>query len=76
MKTYKTYAIDKATKQGVFIESEYPSKQAFIKDLRHNGYKVNAQRVVEKAVYDYIMTHTNAEITDFKEGGHPHERIQ
>lgn len=67
MKTYKTYAIDKSTGQGVFIESEYASKQAFIDDLRRNGYKVNDRRVAEKEQYNHIIEQTDATATDFKQ---------
>lgn len=66
MKKYKTYAYDKKTKKYVFIESEYPTKANFIKDIRANGYRVNPIRVAEANVYNYIMEHTNAEDIDFR----------
>lgn len=46
MKTFK--ALVKDGKQVVVIESEYDRKSDFIKDLRHNGYKVNPRKVKEK----------------------------
>lgn len=65
-KKYKTMAYDKKNKVFDEITSEYPSKKAFIKDLRSNGYRVNEKRIAEENVYDYIMDHTNATDADFR----------
>lgn len=66
MKKYKTTAYDKKNKKWDTITSEYPTKTAFIKDLRANGYRVNEKRVAEEKVYNYIMDNTNATNEDFK----------
>lgn len=57
MKTFK--ALVKDGKRVVVIESEYDRKSDFIKDLRHNGYKVNPRKVKEKVVFDYICNNTD-----------------
>ena len=48
MKIFKAYVINKDTKKGLFIESEYKTKRDFINDLRKNNYKVNEKKVFEK----------------------------
>ncbi len=53
MKTYKTCAKDKQTKEYTVITSEYPTKAEFIKDVRRNGYSVNAKRVWTEEMYDW-----------------------
>lgn len=68
MKIYKAFVKDKQTKKAIFIESEYKTKTAFIKDLRSNGYIVNNYHVQEKEVFDWVMENTNAGDEDFKAG--------
>lgn len=67
MKVYKTMAYDKQNKKWDIIESEYPSKKNFIKDLRDNGYRVRENRIATKEIWDYVMENTNAEDKDFIE---------
>lgn len=49
------------------IESDYPTKNDFIKDLRANGYKVNPIKVKKSNIFDYIMNETNGHEWDWKE---------
>ena len=64
---FKAMVIDKDTKKHTIIESEYPNKSAFIKDLRNNGYKVNPDKVKKSEIFDYITNNTNCNIWDWKE---------
>lgn len=57
MKSYKAFCKDKTTGDYLFIESEYPTLEAFTKDLRANGYTI--VRAMLKATYDYKLDHTN-----------------
>lgn len=58
MKKYS--AIVKDGNRIVFIENqEYHTKADFIRDLRHNGYRVNPRKVKTSDVFDYIMNKTN-----------------
>ena len=65
MAVYKTTATDRQTGEMVVIESDYPSKSAFVSDLRANGYRVNANRVKLAAEWNRIMETTNAEPDDW-----------
>lgn len=65
-KRYKTIATYKKNNARIVIEGVYTSKAAFIKDLRGNGYSVNANKVKTKEVFDYIINHTNCSPTDWK----------
>lgn len=42
---YKAIVTDKETRKRKIIESSYNSKQAFIADLRANGYSVDPDKV-------------------------------
>ena len=65
MKTYKTIATDQDGNKKI-IEMEYPSKKAFIADLRANGYKVCDAKVKEASEWDRIIETTNCEKWDWK----------
>jgi DNA-binding winged helix-turn-helix (wHTH) protein len=60
MKQYK--AIVKDSKNGArrIISSENNNKQEFIEDLRGNGYKVNASKVMLAKTFDNIMNHPHS----------------
>ena len=62
MKIFKAYVINKDTKKGLFIESEYKTKRDFINDLRKNNYKVNEKKVFEKSKFDFLLKNTDFEI--------------
>lgn len=64
MKLYK--AIVRDGERSVFIESEYNTKQEFIKELRGNGYKVDPSRVKDAIEFDRIMNTTNGEDWDWQ----------
>lgn len=65
MKKYS--AVVKDYSRVVFIrDQEYPTKAAFIHDLRANGYKVNPKKVKESTVFDYIINHTNCGPLDWE----------
>lgn len=50
----------------VFITNqEYKTKQDFIHDLRHNGYKVDPKKVKPSRVFQYIVNHTNCNPWDW-----------
>lgn len=66
-KMYKAFVKDKEDGRKLFIESEYTSKSAFIKDLRCNGYAVNQKKVKLKVVYDFILEHTDCYPWDYEE---------
>ena len=59
MTMYKAFVRDKKTKERLFVESEYPTKTAFIKDLKGNGYSVNPIKVKEAELYNWILENTN-----------------
>lgn len=52
MKTYKALVIDKQTKKSTIITSDYPTKQAFIQDLRANGYSIYRNQVADAETFD------------------------
>lgn len=58
-KIFKTIATYKKNNARIVIEGVYTSKAAFIKDLKGNGYSVNASKVKTKEVFDYIINHTD-----------------
>jgi hypothetical protein len=66
MRTFKTAAKNKETKQTIIIESAYKTKTDFIKDLRANGYSVNPAKVKQSDVYNFIVENTNCELSDWK----------
>lgn len=66
MALYKAFVKNKQTKEKLFIESEYPTKTAFIKDLKSNGYSVNPIKVKEAKVYNWILENTNCTNEDLK----------
>lgn len=43
----------------IIEDQEYPTKMAFIHDLRKNGYAVNPKKVKESKLFNYIMNHTD-----------------
>lgn len=51
--TYKALVTDKETKEVKFLESDYPRKEDFRKDLVRNGYSV--KRVELKDLYDFML---------------------
>lgn len=64
MKNYS--AVVKDGSRIVFIRGqEYPTKAAFIHDLRANGYKVNPRKVKESDLFDYIINHTDCSPWDW-----------
>lgn len=65
-KIFKAVVTYKKNNARIVIEGVYTSKAAFIKDLRGNGYSVNANKVKTKEVFDYIINHTNCSPTDWK----------
>lgn len=65
MKTYKAIVKDKQSKRRIIIEREYETKADFIKDLRGNGYGVNAIKVKEAEEFDRIINETNCEPWDW-----------
>jgi hypothetical protein len=67
MTKFKAFVKNKDTKEYVTIESEYKSKESFIKDLRANGYMVNPLKVKKSEVFDYIINNTNCYEWDWKE---------
>lgn len=67
MTKFKAAVKDKQTGVSSIIEGVYPTKQAFIFDLRRNGYSVNNYKVKEAKVFDWIMENTNCELWDWKE---------
>lgn len=62
---FKAIVKDKQSKELTIIESEYPTKQKFIEDLRGNGYSVNPEKVKRSEVFEYIMKNTNCEPWDW-----------
>lgn len=58
-KKYKTIATEKRTGERIIIEMEHISKNAFISDLRNNGYKVNDKKVRLADEWDWIMDNTD-----------------
>lgn len=67
MKRFSAVVKDRQTKETIFIENqEYSNKANFIKDLKHNGYMVNPDKVKESEVFDYIMENTNCEPQEWK----------
>lgn len=51
----------------VFIRNqEYKNKAEFIHDLRHNGYRVNPDKVKPAQRFEYIINHTNCAPWDWK----------
>lgn len=67
MKLFKASVIDKESKETVIIASEYPSKSAFIRDLRSNGYSVNPSKVKLASVFDWIIDNTECNPWDWTE---------
>lgn len=63
---YKTIAKDKFTNEMVSICRDYPTKKAFIEDLRRNGYAVDEKMVKTEAGFDYVMDNTNCNWWDWK----------
>lgn len=67
MKFFSAVVKDKHTGKTVFVErTEYTTKQAFIVDLKHNGYTVNPYKVKPSDVFEYILNHTNCTPWDWK----------
>lgn len=65
MKKYS--AIVKEGTRIIFIrDQEYPTKAAFIADLRGNGYRVDSVKVKPSDVFNYIVEHTNCNSWDWK----------
>lgn len=64
---YKTCARDKRTHEYKMIEMEAYTKAGFIKNVRHNGYSVNAKKVLSKTSYEFVMRFTNACESDWHE---------
>jgi hypothetical protein len=63
---YKATVKDKTTGERITIESDYPNKTAFIKDLRANGYSVSNHKVKLAAEWNRIMNKTNATKKDWR----------
>lgn len=61
---YSAFVKDKETGEKRFIESDYPTRSNFLKDLKANGYTV--YRAEPKEVYDYILRNTNGSKTDWE----------
>ncbi len=66
MKTYKTMATDKATKEKLVITRPAATKADFISMLRQNGYSVNEGRVKTEAGWDWVIENTNGETKDWR----------
>lgn len=67
MKKFSAVAVDKISKERIFIENkEYSRKTDFIYDLRKNGYRVNPDKVKESHVFDHIIKNTNCEPWNWK----------
>lgn len=66
MTTFKALVRNKSNGELTIIESDYETKGEFIQDLRGNGYGVNPLKVKTKELFDYIVSHTNCEIDDWK----------
>lgn len=64
MKSYSAVVKD-GSRVVIIRNKQYPSKAAFIQDLRGNGFKVNPQKVKPSGLFDYIMEHTNCESWDW-----------
>lgn len=52
---YKVTATDKMTGKRSIIAKEYPSKTAFMKDVRANGYSFQDLKVKSEEVWNYIV---------------------
>jgi len=66
MTMFSALVKDKETKQITRINREYPTKTAFIYDLKANGYAVNPNKVKEIEVFDYILDNTNCSNEEWK----------
>ena len=70
MAKYSAVVRDKQTGKLLILRSkEYNSKREFISDIRFNGYSVQAMKVHEDEVFNYIMQNTNCTPEDWKEEG-------
>jgi N12 class adenine-specific DNA methylase len=63
---YKAMVTDKETGKAFAIAREYPTKEAFIFDLRRNGYAVDSAKVKTEAEFDRIINTTNGEKWDWQ----------
>ena len=64
MKTYKAIVRNEKNESEI-IEMDYPTKSAFIHDLRANGYKFSDHKVKEAKEFDRIMNETNCQEWDW-----------
>jgi alkylated DNA repair dioxygenase AlkB len=64
-KLYKTIAWDKQNKKYDTLEFMQESKEAFIRDCRGNGYRVNEKQVRLADEYDWIINNTNCNKWDW-----------
>lgn len=73
MRIYKAAVHDPSNrKKTIFIESEYPTKAEFIKELRSNGYLVDPSKVKTKIEFNRIIKETNADEWDWKPRKYKH----
>lgn len=64
----KWSAVAKAKRTGCTVllkNQDYPTKAAFISDIRGNGYAVNPKKVKPSDLFDYILTRTNCNPWDW-----------